>query len=144
MALALALGVRSGQRAGGRLSVGCRRTRDEVARRGGRRQQRENARGCSCFFFFLIGGVERPLLVPLHVAHAAHGLDLGCLGAVFRVVLVLAPLKQVLVATVTGVLITHPSVSKAKAAGQQTGSCSLLWVLKHTVVMVEVRVSPSM
>ena len=48
--------------------------------------------------------------MPLHVSDAAHRLDLGQLGAELGTLLVLALLKQVLVAPVAGVLVAHPAV----------------------------------
>lgn len=46
--------------------------------------------------------------MELHVPDAAHGLDLGLEGAEVIVVSVVTALKQVLVASVSRVLVTHP------------------------------------
>lgn len=67
--------------------------------------------------------MERPLLVPLQIAHTPHGLDLRGLGSKLSRVLVLALLQQVLVATVTRVLITHPPVAIKKMAARSTKQC---------------------
>lgn len=54
------------------------------------------------------GEVEASSLVELHVPDATHGLDLGLEGAKVVVVSVVTGLKQVLVASVSRVLVTHP------------------------------------
>lgn len=54
------------------------------------------------------GEVEASSLVELHVPDTTHGLDLGLEGAELVVVPVVTALKQVLVASVSRVLITHP------------------------------------
>lgn len=54
------------------------------------------------------GEGEAASLVELHVPDAAHGLDLGLEGTEVVVVSVVAALKQVLVASVSGVLVAHP------------------------------------
>lgn len=78
--------------------------RDKKKLRGLRRQ-RASSRGRS-----LAGGGEGEAasLVELHVPDAAHGLDLGLEGAEVVVVPVVAALEQVLVTSVTRVLVTHP------------------------------------
>lgn len=54
------------------------------------------------------GEVEASSLVELHVPDTTHGLDLGLEGAKVVVVSVVTGLKQVLVASVSRVLVTHP------------------------------------
>lgn len=46
--------------------------------------------------------------MELHVPDTTHGLDLGLEGAEVVVVSVVTTLKQVLVASVSRVLVTHP------------------------------------
>lgn len=55
------------------------------------------------------GQGETSSLVELHVSNTAHGLDLGLEGGEVVVVSVVTALKQVLVASVAGVLVTHPT-----------------------------------
>ena len=52
--------------------------------------------------------------MPLHVPDAAHGLDLGLEGAELVVVSVVTALEQVLVAPVSGVLVSDPPGEKGK------------------------------
>ena len=59
-------------------------------------------------------GVEGAPLVPLHVPNAPHRLDLSLLSSKLRAVLVLALLKQVLVASVSWILVAHPAVSRIR------------------------------
>lgn len=66
----------------------------------------------------LVDGVESAPLVPLHVSDAPNGLDLRNLGSELGAVLVLPLFKQVLVASVAGVLIAHPA--GAPGEGGQT------------------------
>lgn len=54
------------------------------------------------------GEVEASSLVELHIPDATHGLDLGLEGAKLVVVSVVTALKQVLIASVSGVLVTDP------------------------------------
>lgn len=54
------------------------------------------------------GEVEASSLVELHVPDTTNGLDLGLEGAEVVVVSVVTALKQVLVASVSRVLVTHP------------------------------------
>jgi len=54
------------------------------------------------------GQGEASPLVELHVPDAAHGLDLGLVGAELVVVSVVTALEQVLVAPVSGVLVANP------------------------------------
>lgn len=56
-----------------------------------------------------VDGVEHAPLVPLHVSDAPHGLDLRDLGTKLIAVLELALFKQVLVASVSWILVAHPS-----------------------------------
>lgn len=56
----------------------------------------------------LAGGGEGPPLVPLHVPDAPHRLDLGVLSPKISTVLVVPFFKQVLVASVAGVLVAYP------------------------------------
>lgn len=56
------------------------------------------------------------LLVPLHVTDAPHGLELRVTGTVLIEVPVFPLLQQVLAATVTGELVSHP----AEARGEQS------------------------
>lgn len=65
-----------------------------------------------------VGGVERPSLVPLHVTDPPDRLDLRHLSPEFRILLILALLKQILVPSVSGVLISHPAVSET---AEETG-----------------------
>lgn len=63
---------------------------------------------------YLLGGGgggegEAASLVELHVSDATHGLHLRLVGAEIVVVFVVSALKQVLVAPVSGVLVTHPT-----------------------------------
>ena len=61
---------------------------------------------------YLLGGGgegEAASLVELHVSDATHGLHLRLVGAEIVVVSVVSALKQVLVAPVSGVLVTHPT-----------------------------------
>lgn len=55
------------------------------------------------------GEGEASSLVELHVPDTTHGLDLRLVGAEVVVVSVVTALKQVLVASVSGVLVTHPA-----------------------------------
>lgn len=55
------------------------------------------------------GEGEASSLVELHVPDTTHGLDLGLEGAEVVVVSVVTALKEVLVASVSGVLVTHPA-----------------------------------
>lgn len=79
--------------------VSLRRARGECGCRG---SSQEGVTGS-------VDGVEHAPLVPLHVSDAPHRLDLGDLGAKLIVVLELALFKQVLVASVSGVLVAHPA-----------------------------------
>lgn len=54
------------------------------------------------------GEGEASSLVELHVPDTTHGLDLGLEGAEVVVVSVVTALKQVLVTSVSRVLVTHP------------------------------------
>ena len=54
------------------------------------------------------GEVEASSLVELHIPDTTHGLDLGLEGGELVVVSVITTLEQVLVASVAGVLVTHP------------------------------------
>lgn len=60
----------------------------------------------------LDGGVEGASLVPLHVADATHGLDLGVRGPEVAVVLVISLLQQVLQPTVARVLVPNPPAGR--------------------------------
>lgn len=62
---------------------------------------------------------EAAVWMILHVPHPPHGLDLGLDGAELVVVSVIAALKQVLVAPVPGVLVTHPSMRQRGESGRQ-------------------------
>lgn len=64
-------------------------------------------RGQLCCSLAGRGDVEAPSLVVLHVPDATHGLDLGLEGGEVVVVSVFTALKQVLVASVSRVLVTH-------------------------------------
>lgn len=57
---------------------------------------------------FLRGELEAASAVCLHVPDPADGLDMGVVGSPLVPVLVGAHLKDVLVSTVTWVLVTHP------------------------------------
>lgn len=63
------------------------------------------------------GKGEASSLVELHVSNTAHGLNLGLEGAEVVVVSVVAALKQVLVASVSGVLVTHPTETQRVGGG---------------------------
>lgn len=52
--------------------------------------------------------MEGPPLVPLHVPDAPHGLDLGVLSPKIGTVLVVPFFKQVLVASIAGILVPYP------------------------------------
>lgn len=54
--------------------------------------------------------LEAAPAVCLHVPHSTDGLDLGVVGSPVVPVLVRSHLKHVLVATVAGVLVSHPAV----------------------------------
>jgi len=72
----------------------------------------------ACRWRSLAGGGgegEASSLVELHVPDTAHGLDLGLEGAEVVVVSVVTALKQVLVASVSGVLVTHPPERDAES-----------------------------
>lgn len=58
------------------------------------------------------GEVEAAALVELHVPHTAHGLNLRLEGTKLVVVSIVAALKQVLVASVAGILVSHPPIKK--------------------------------
>lgn len=60
------------------------------------------------------GEGEASSLVELHVPDTTHGLDLGLEGAEVVVVSVVTTLKQVLVASVSRVLVTHPAERNVK------------------------------
>lgn len=64
------------------------------------------------------GKGEASSLVELHVSNTTHGLDLGLEGAEVVVVSVVTALKQVLVASVAGVLVTHPTERHGEGGGQ--------------------------
>lgn len=66
-----------------------------------------------------VDGVEHAPLVPLHVSDAPHRLDLRDLGAKLIVVLELALFKQVLVASVSGVLVPHPAATPHSETGDK-------------------------
>lgn len=66
-----------------------------------------------------VDGVEHAPLVPLHVSDAPHRLDLWDLGAKLIVVLELALFKQVLIASVSRVLIAHPAESRLNEMGDK-------------------------
>lgn len=75
--------------------------------------------------------------MELHVPDAAHGLDLGLEGAEVIVVSVVTALKQVLVASVSRVLVTHPPerdmISKGHGCVFIIGCpCSVLLADIHT------------
>lgn len=55
--------------------------------------------------------------MELHVPDATHGLDLGLEGTELVVVSVVTTLKQVLVASVSGVLVTHPPGERRRERG---------------------------
>lgn len=63
------------------------------------------------------GKGEAASLVELHVADAAHRLDLGLEGAEVVVVSVFSTLKQVLVASVSRVLVAHPTTENTQSGG---------------------------
>lgn len=63
---------------------------------------------------FSSGQIEAAVLVELHVPHTAHGLNLRLEGAKLVVVSVFAGLKQILVASVAGVLVSHPTLKRGK------------------------------
>ncbi len=63
--------------------------------------------------------------MELHVPDTTHGLDLGLEGAEVIVVSVVTALKQVLVASVSGVLVTHPAERDMRGGAELTLSVSL-------------------
>lgn len=60
------------------------------------------------------GQIEAAALVELHVPHTAHGLNLRLEGAKLVVVSVVAALKQILVSSVAGVLVSHPTSKRGR------------------------------
>lgn len=60
------------------------------------------------------GQIEEAALVELHVPHTAHGLNLRLEGTKLVVVSVVAALKQILVASVARVLVSHPPSKRGK------------------------------
>lgn len=69
----------------------------------------------------LIDGVKSAPLMPLHVSDAPNWLDLRNLGSKLGAVLILPLFKQVLVASVSRILIAHP----AGATGTQKGEADV-------------------
>lgn len=63
---------------------------------------------------FSSGQVKAAALVELHVPHTTHGLNLRLEGAKLIVVPVVATLKQILVTSVSGVLVSHPTSKEEK------------------------------
>ncbi len=61
------------------------------------------------------GQIEAAVLVELHVPHTTHGLDLRLEGTKLVVVSVVAALKQILVSSVAGVLVSHPTSKREKS-----------------------------
>lgn len=60
------------------------------------------------------GHIEAAALVELHVPHTAHGLNLRLEGAKLVVVSVVSALKQILVSSVAGVLVSHPTLKRGR------------------------------
>ena len=58
---------------------------------------------------FSSGQGKAATLVELHVSHTAHGLNLRLEGTELVVVSVITALKQILVASVARVLVSHPT-----------------------------------
>lgn len=52
--------------------------------------------------------------MELHVPHTAHGLNLRLESAKLVVVSVVATLEQILVTSVSGVLVSHPTSNQEK------------------------------
>lgn len=73
--------------------------------------------------------VERSSLVPLHVTDPSHRLDLRHLSTEFGVLLVLALLKQVLVPSVSWVLIRHPAASQTEEEEQSAENLASVFPL---------------
>lgn len=63
---------------------------------------------------YLVRGLEGPFWVKLHVTDAPHGLDLRQRGPKLRTLFKLSFLEQILVASVSWVLIAHPAVKEIK------------------------------
>lgn len=81
----------------------------------------------------LAGGreVEASSLVELHVPDTTNGLDLGLAGTEVVIVSVVTALKQVLVASVSRVLVTHPPGKATKKVSQCINSVSSFSVYKE-------------
>lgn len=58
--------------------------------------------------------LEAAPAVRLHVSHSADGLHLGLVGAPVVPVLVRPHFEDILVATVTGVLVAHPAETEGR------------------------------
>lgn len=67
---------------------------------------------------YLVRGLEGPFWVILHVTDAPHGLDLRQHGPKLRTLLKLSFLEQILVASVSWVLIAHPAVKEIKTRNE--------------------------
>lgn len=66
----------------------------------------------------LVRGLKCPSWVILHVTDAPHRLDLRKQGPKLRALLKLSFLKQILVASVSWVLIAHPAVMEIKTRSE--------------------------
>lgn len=71
--------------------------------------------------------------MELHVPDTTHGLDLGLEGAEVVVVSVVTALKQVLVASVSGVLVTHPT-GRHKEKRREVSALEGYWV-RHALIL---------
>lgn len=78
-----------------------------------------------------VSGVKSSSLVPLHVTNAPHWLDLRQHSPELRTLLILSFLKQVLIASVSWVLITHPAVKKTSMRRWR----NMLYIQKANVCM---------
>lgn len=67
----------------------------------------------------LVRGLKCPSWVILHVTDAPHRLDLRKQGSKLRALLKLSFLKQILVASVSWVLIAHPAVMEIKTRSEE-------------------------
>lgn len=64
--------------------------------------------------------------MELHVPDTTHGLDLGLEGGEVVVVSVVTALKQVLVASVSRVLVTHPPERDVGRTGRVSGESNVV------------------
>ncbi len=88
------------------------------------------------------GQIEAAVLVELHVPHTTHGLDLRLEGTKLVVVSVVAALKQILVSSVAGVLVSHPTSKRGKECVKQ-GVVLLLVVSRGFVSVLTLHREPS-